>query len=172
MRNISLNIDDFIFRINEIGNFSKIHFLFMKNRLPLTLQFIINCFVIAVFINAIVSTAQVMKEKDLTFFASVPIFLFMLSTSALFFAVVSIFLYLVGLLAGMGREKTFWLLMTTGIIITVVAYRIFKEIFYNYAEPGYIAGIGAFSIMVSLASQYQLFHGIEPVNKKPVVSEQ
>jgi hypothetical protein len=70
----------------------------------------------------------------------------------------------------MGREKTFWLLMIAGITITVIAYTIFKEIFYKYAEPQYIASIAAFSIMVSLSSQYQLFHGMRPDNKNAALS--
>src|SRR5437868_13845960 len=129
----------------------------MKKRLSLTVQFIINCFLIAVLINAVVSTAHIIKDKDLTFFGTLQVFLLMLSTSALFFSAVWILLYLLGLLAGMGREKTFWFLMVVGITITVIAYRIFKEIFYKYTTSVYIAGIAAFSIMVSLASQYQLF---------------
>ena len=144
----------------------------MQNKLPLTVQFIINCFLIAVFVNAVVSAAHIIKDKDLTFFASVQVFLFTLGTSAIFFAVICLVLYLLGLIARMGREKTFWLLMTVGITITVLAYLIFKEIFYKYAEPGYIAGIGAFSIMVSLASQYQFFQGLESGNKKAELSKQ
>ena len=147
-------------------------FLFMKSKLSLTVLFIINCFLIAVSINTVVSTAHIIKEKGLTFFESVQVFLFTLSTSVLFFAAICLLLYLLSLFAGMGREKTFWLLMMVGITITVVAYRIFKEIFYKYAEPGYIAGIAAFSIMVSLASQYQLFHSVEPDNKSTELSKQ
>ena len=147
------------------------HFYFM-NKLPLAVRFIINCFLIAVLVNAVVSAAHIIKDKDLTFFTSVQVFLFTLITSALFFAAICLLLYLLGVIAGIGREKTFWLLMIVGITITVVAYRIFKEIFYKYAEPGYIAGIAAFSIMVSLASQYQLFHSVEPDNKSTELSKQ
>jgi len=144
----------------------------MKNKLPLTVQFIINCFLVAVFINAVVSTAHIIKDKGFTFFESVQIFLFTLSTSALFFAAIFLLLYWLGLLAGMRRKKTFWLLMTVGITITIVAYRIFKEIFYKYTEPGYIAAIGAFSIMVSLASQYQFFHRVGQDSNDAELSEQ
>ena len=144
----------------------------MKNKFPLTLQFITKCFLIVVFINTVVSTAHIVKEKDLSFFESVQVFLFTLTTSALFFAAICLLLYLIVLLSGMGSEKTFWLLMTVGIAITVLAYRIFKEVFYKYTEPGYIAAIGAFSIMVSLASQYQFFHRVEPHNKSSELSEQ
>jgi hypothetical protein len=144
----------------------------MKNKLSLTVQFIINCFLIAVFINAVVSAAHIIKEKGLTFFESVQVFLFTLSTSVLFFAAICLLLYLLSLFAGMGREKTFWLLMTAGITITVIACRIFKEIFYNYTEPGYIAAISAFSIMVSLTSQYQFFHRVGADNKNTELSEQ
>jgi hypothetical protein len=142
----------------------------MKKKLPLIVQFIINCFLIAVFVNTIVSTAHIIKDKNFTLLESIQVFLFTLSTSALFFAAVSILLYLLGLLGGMGREKTFWLLMIAGITITVIAYTIFKEIFYKYAEPQYIASIAAFSIMVSLSSQYQLFHGMRPDNKNTALS--
>ena len=71
----------------------------MKNKLPLTVQFIINCFLVAVFINAVVSTAHIIKDKGFTFFESVQIFLFTLSTSALFFAAIFLLLYWLGLLA-------------------------------------------------------------------------
>jgi hypothetical protein len=145
--------------------------ILLMNKLPLSVQFIINCFLVAVFVNAVVSAAHIIKDKDLTFLTSVQVFLFTLITSALFFAAIWLLLYLLGLVAGMGREKTFWLLMIVGITITIVAYRVFKEIFYKYAEPGYIAGIGAFSIMVSLASQYQLFYRIEPDNKNRELSQ-
>src|SRR4051812_47002989 len=109
----------------------------MKKNFPLSLYFIFNCFLVAVLMNSVVSAFHIQHDKDLTFLQSIQVFLFTLGTSILFFAAVCILLYLISLLAGMGREKTFWLLMVVGLTATIVAYRIFKDIFYKYTEPGY-----------------------------------
>ncbi len=140
----------------------------MKKKLSLAVRFIIICFLIAVFVNTLVFTAHILKGKDLTFMQAIQVFLFGLSMSALFFGAICILLFLLCLIAGMGLEKTFWLVMAVGIFATVVAHIIFKEVFYKYTnEPGYIAAIAAFAIMVSLSSQYQLFHNAELSNEKP-----
>ncbi len=61
--------------------------------------------------------------------------------------------------------------MIVGITMTIVAYIMFKESFYKYTnESGSIAAIAAFSIMISLASQYQFFHSGEHGNKNPGLS--
>ncbi len=143
----------------------------MKKKSPITLQFIFNCFSLAVLVNSVVSTTQILHTKHFSLVESIQIFLFTLGMSALFFAAICIVLYLLCLLAGMGREKTFWLLMIVGITMTIVAYIMFKESFYKYTnESGSIAAIAAFSIMISLASQYQFFHSGEHGNKNPGLS--
>lgn len=124
-----------------------------------TLQFIFNCFLIALLVNSIVATTQILHDKDFAFSQEVQIFLLSAGISAIVFAGVCVLLYLICLMTGMGSEKTFWILMTFGITAATIIALLFKSEFRRYTEkPGYFAAIAAFSIMVSLAAQYQFFH--------------
>jgi hypothetical protein len=86
----------------------------------------------------------------------------MLRANVLLFAAVSILLLIIVLLAGPGREKTFWLLMIIGLPAISLAYINFDSLFIKYTnQTGAMAAIGTFALMVSLASQYQFFHKYE-----------
>jgi hypothetical protein len=136
--------------------------IFMKMKLPVALQFILNSFLIAVLVNTVVDVAHILTEKELAFSESIKVIIFSLSISTLCFIIISTLLYLLCRITGTGREETFWLLMIVGITLTIVAYTMFKKQFHFYTkQPGYIVAIAAFSIMVSLASQYQFFHTTE-----------
>lgn len=137
----------------------------MSKKFPLSVQFIFNCFLVAVFVNTVVDAAHILTAKEFTFSQSIQIILFSLEISAICFTGVLVLLYSVCLIAKMGRESTFWLLMIIGIIVTVVVYSLLKRQFHQYNDqPTYIVAIAGFSIMVSIASQYQLFHHNDKVN--------
>lgn len=141
----------------------------MSKKTSQILQFIFNCFLVAVLVNSIVAAAQIFHDKDFAFSQEVQIFLLSAGASAVVFAGVCVLLYLICLIAGTGSEKIFWLLMTIAIITATIVGILFKNEFRQYTEkPGYFAAISAFSIMVSLAAQYQFFHkndvSVQPLN--------
>lgn|GEM_PF-4185946 len=133
----------------------------MSNKKSQTLQFVFNCFFLAVLINSVVATAQILHEKDFQFFQEIQIFLLCAGISAVVFAAACLLLYLICRVTGMGSERTFWFLITLAIIAAAVLAGFFKSEFYQYTNEHnyfYFGAISAFSIMVSLASQYQFFH--------------
>jgi len=139
----------------------------MKKKLSPTLQFFVIGFLIAVFINAIVSTAQIFYTKDFEFVQVVKTFVFVFIRGVLFFCSIYFVLYLLALLFHrLNRGRLFWILMIVGILSTVVTYMLFRKIFLPFTnETRTITAIAAFSVMVSLASQYQQFIHPEGLDK-------
>src|SRR5215813_10259956 len=137
-------------------------FYFMKTRSLHALQFAFRCYLIAVVINSVVSATDILHEKDYTFSYFMQVVFVTTSLSFLFFAIICTFIYLICRIGGMGREGIFWLLMSISIVASFFLYFEYKAVFHSYTnQPTYIAAIAAFSIMVSLSSQYQFFYGVE-----------
>ncbi len=136
------------------------------NKLSIPLQFIIKTFLIAVFVNAIVSTAHILTDKDFSYLESIQIGLFTLAKSFIFFAPVYVLLFLViGLFKRGSREQTFWIIILTGIITVVAIFTLYNQVFVKYSNsPETFAAIAAFSILVSLSSQYDLFMNSKTVD--------
>lgn len=147
--------------------------MLMKKRLHTKFQFILNCFLIAVIMNTIVSSAHLLTGKTFSFSGTTQLLLFSLGVYAIFYAIVFFVVYLIAnVSAGLEREKSFWLLMLTGVVSTVIVFLAFKHVFDKYTDnPGVLAAIGSFSIMVSLASQYQYFIHPQEEGQGQVVHE-
>jgi hypothetical protein len=145
----------------------------MKKKLSSTLQFFAIGFLIAFIINAIVSTAQILYAKDFTFVQTLQIFLFTLAKGALIFSLTYLLLYLLTiLLRTFNRGRLFWILLIIGMASVVVAYLSVKKDFIPYTdETGTIVAIAAFSILVSLSSQYQQFIHPEGLDKNLLTEE-
>jgi hypothetical protein len=121
--------------------------------------FIFSCYLIALTVNTVVTTAQILHDKDFEFSQEIQIFLLSAGMSAVVFAGVFIILYIICLSGGMGLEKIFWVLMISGTIVATGLGLLFENEFHRYTiDTGYFAAISAFSVMVSLASEYQFFH--------------
>lgn len=134
----------------------------MKNTLSYPLKFVLRSYIIAVVVNSIVATAQILYDKDFTFSYLLQVFVFMFLFSLALYAIICLLLFIISAYGGMSREPIFWLLMAVSILIAIAGAILFKKSLHTYAkQPSYIIGIAGFSIMVSLASQYQFFHDQE-----------
>lgn len=129
----------------------------MKKNMPL--QFAVRTFFIAVIVNSIVSAAHILTDTGFSFSDIVYTFIFSLEMSALLFVPVSIVVFiLAGFYRKAHREKLYWLIIGSGIAVTVIIYSLFRELFAGYSEsPEIFAAIATFSILVSLSSQYPFF---------------
>jgi len=127
-------------------------------KMPLTAQFLLNSFFTAIAINTIVISAHILTARDFSYSESLNIVLISLGVSAALFAIVCIALSLIAtFLKKTGKEKRFWILMVIGIAGTAILFLGFDQLFANYSdEPGIIAPISAFSMLVSLTAQYEL----------------
>lgn len=131
----------------------------MKKKTSLPAQFALRIFLIAVVVNTAVSSAQLLHNTDYSFSDWLQTVFLTLRMSLLVFAIVCLLLFLIILSAGMGREKTFWLLMICGLLFSSTGYILLHNIFIKYTDQTRaIAAVAAFAVMVSVASQYQFFH--------------
>jgi hypothetical protein len=131
----------------------------MKKSFSFHAQFFLRIFFIAVVVNTVVASAQVLHNTDFLFADLLKVVFLTFRISLFLFALVCILLFLIALLARQEREKVFWWLMLIGLSAIGVVYLLFDNLFMQYRdEAGIFAAIAAFAMMVSLASQYQLFH--------------
>lgn len=134
----------------------------MKNTSPYSVRFILRTYVIAVIVNTIVATAQVLYDKDFTFSYLLKVTGFMFVFSVALYAVICAVLSFITFISGLGNENVFWLMMVISIALGIIGAVLYKKELHDFAkQPSYIIGIAGFSIMVSLASQYQFFHDPE-----------
>jgi len=123
------------------------------------LKFALITFLIAVIVNSIVMAAHILADTDFSFMDIVSTFLFSLQMSALLFVPVCIVVFILACFYKKShREKLYWLILGSGIAVTVVIYSLFRELFANYStSPEIFAAIATFSILVSISSLYPLF---------------
>ena|SRR5690349_14004980 len=131
----------------------------MKKSFSFHAQFFLRIFLIAVIVNTVVASAQVLHNTDFSFADLLQVVFLTFRISLFLFTLVCILLLLIALLARGDREKVFWWLMLVGLSAIGAVYLLFDNLFMQYKDQGGIfAAIAAFAMMVSLASQYQLFH--------------
>jgi hypothetical protein len=134
----------------------------MKKKLSFATKFVLRILVIAIVVNTIVSSAQLLHDKDFLFADLLQVVSLTLRLSLLVFVIVGALLFLITLGAEIGKEKTFWLLMTSGLLFTTIAYTLFDEQFLKYTDELWaIPAIAAFAALVSIASQYEFFHHLD-----------
>lgn len=151
----------------------------MTKKTSMPREFALKSYIIAVIVNGLVSGAHLVNGKGVgeNFFYTFDTYVFMakvygycLMVSTIFFAGIYFIIYLMALLYDrMNREKLFWLIFAVGLSLTVAVYSLFREVWHIYTtDMEVLAAIAAFSILVSLSSQYQLLkdfvHGEELLN--------
>ncbi|CAN5287348.1 hypothetical protein BH11BAC6_BH11BAC6_18420 [soil metagenome] len=136
--------------------------------MPHALRFIVNIFLIAVVVNTAVVSAHILTaykhidtEREFNTQESFNIILLIAGISIIIFLASVVLVYIfAGLLKQMKRDRSFWMLMIVGVTAAYIAATFFKATFAAYNnETNQICAIAGFSIMVSLAFEYQFFLG-------------
>jgi hypothetical protein len=133
----------------------------MKKKYAATFKLIANIFLISFFLNTAVVVPHILTAREFSFNESINILFLTAGLGIAIFSVVSIVLFIFILLfSKMKRTKAFWLLMIIAIAASIYSDKFINAPLAKYNEQtGWIAMIAAFSVMVSLSFQYQLFLG-------------
>jgi hypothetical protein len=131
----------------------------MKKNFLFLARFFLRIFFIAVVVNTAVASAQLLHNTDFSFADLLQVVFLTFRIGLFLFALVCILLFLIALFATQKHEKIFWWLMLAGLSAIGAVYLLFDNLFMQYKDQaGIFASIAAFAMMVSLASQYQLFY--------------
>ena len=133
---------------------------------PLT-RFILIGFLISVFLNTSVVSPHILTAvqphllvpNGFSFVDSLYVIVLSAGLSILIFAVTFSILYVTAkIFSGMPKTKSFWLLMVIGLIVAVVADKFINTPLAKYNDQtDWISMIAAFSVFVSMSSQYLFF---------------
>jgi hypothetical protein len=133
----------------------------MEKASPVSFKLFINIFFLSVFLNTGVVSPHILTAREFSFADSLYIIGLTAILSAAIFAITIVVLYVFAmLLSKMKRRRAFWFLMLIGIATAVAA-----DAFINFPlakyndQTGWIALIAAFSVMVSMSYEYQVFIG-------------
>jgi hypothetical protein len=139
----------------------------MKKSILPTLM--IRVFIIAVLLNTTVVSAHILTAVEphllvpegFSFTDSLYIIALTVGLSLVIFAITCAVIYITSLLvSNMKSVNSFWLVVTVGIIVSVVADKLISTPLAKYNDQiNWISMIAAFSILVALSSQYQVFIG-------------
>jgi len=131
--------------------------------------FIIRTFIIAVLLNTAVVSAHILTAQEphllvpdgFSFTDSLYIIALTAGLSLIIFAITCVVIYITSMLVSkMKSVNSFWLVMTVGIIVSVIADKFINTPLAKYNDQtNWISMIAAFSILVALSSQYQVFIG-------------
>ncbi|MBG9377836.1 hypothetical protein I5907_16470 [Panacibacter sp. DH6] len=131
-------------------------------------RFILYTFFVAVFLNTCVTSSHILTATaphllvpEFSTTESLYIIGLTIVLGIAIFAITCAALYVCALAtANMAKTKQFWLLVIAGVIISVVADHFINIPLAKYNDQtNWIALIAAFSILVSLSSQYQFLIG-------------
>ncbi|QEC66279.1 hypothetical protein FRZ67_02765 [Panacibacter ginsenosidivorans] len=130
-------------------------------------RFILAGFLISVFSNTAVVSPHILTAVEphllvpngFSFIDSLYIILLSAGLSILIFAITFSIIYIVAkIFAGMQKNKSFWLLMIIGIIVAVIADKFINTPLAKYNDQtDWISMIAAFSVLISMSSQYLFF---------------
>lgn len=133
-----------------------------------TFRFILYTFFVAVFLNTCVTAAHILTATEphllvpeFSFQDSLYIIALTLGLGIAIFAITCTVLYISSMaLSNMNKVKQFWILIIIGVIVSIIADHFINIPLAKYNDQtNWIALIAAFSIMVSLSSNYQFLLG-------------
>ena len=133
----------------------------MEKGTPISFKLFINIFFLSVFLNTGVVAPHILAAREFLFADSLYIIGLTAILSAAIFAITMIVLYIFAMLfSKMKRRRFFWLQMLIGMATAVAADAFINVPLAKYNDQtGWIAVIAAFSVMVSMSYQYQVFIG-------------
>lgn len=129
-----------------------------KSRL---LEFVAKTFFIAVICNVTIDLTIIHYNTDTTMALLPDTFKLFSLVSLLAFFVICLTIYLISKIVEKGNpEKTFWYNMYFGVCAAGLIFFMLKDTFVKYyVWPEVFSMVAVFAILVSLASQYQLYIG-------------
>jgi hypothetical protein len=129
----------------------------------------IRVFIIAVLLNTTVVSAHILTAVEphllvpngFSFTDSLYIIALTVGLSLIIFAITCAVIYFTSLLvSNVNSVSSFWLVVTIGIIVSIVVDKLISTPLAKYNDQtNWISMIAAFSILVALSSQYQVFIG-------------
>lgn len=129
----------------------------------------IRVFIIAVLLNTTVVSAHILTAVEphllvpngFSFTDSLYIIALTIGLSFIIFAITCAVIYITSLaVSNMNSVNAFWLVVIIGIIVSIVADKFISTPLAKYNDQtNWISMIAAFSILVALSSQYQVFIG-------------
>ena len=132
-------------------------------------RFILANFIISVVLNTAVVSPHIITATEphllvpdgFSFTGSLYIIALSAGLSIAIFAITSVVLYVSTMaLSGMRRTRSFWFLVLIGMVASVVADKFINVPLAKYNDQtNWISMIAAFSVLVGLSSQYQLYIG-------------
>ena len=131
-------------------------------------RFILYTFFVAVFLNTCVTSSHILTATAPHLLVpefAIPDYFYIIGLTTvlgiIIFAITCAALYISALAtANMPKTKQFWLLVIVGVIVSVIADHFINIPLAKYNnQTNWIALIAAFSILVSLSSQYQFLLG-------------
>jgi hypothetical protein len=130
-------------------------------------RFILVGFLISVFLNTSVVSPHILTAVEphllvpngFSFIDSLYIIVLSAGLSILIFAITFSLLYITAkIFSRMPKTKSFWLLMVIGLIVAVIADKFINIPLAKYNDQtDWISMIAAFSVLVSMSSQYLFF---------------